>query len=436
MRNAQMAQPLTLTQSHKTTAELQALYGEQVKKIHEDMKAGTSEGAEYLGWQNLPYEAPELENVMEVAGKIRKLAEVVVVIGVGGSYLGSKAVKDALAPYFEKKSNDPEILFAGQNLSGTYMKQLLNHLEGKEAAVIVISKSGTTTEPAIAFRILLEYMENRYGSSVNERIVAITDKSQGALRELADRSGFASFIVPDDVGGRFSVLTPVGLLPLAVAGVDIEQLLSGAKAAVEDFSNSDIASNKAYEYAAVRNQLLSEGYNIEILASFTPRFATFHEWWKQLFGESEGKDGKGIYPASVAYPTDLHSLGQYVQDGRRELFETFIQFAESEEDCGIPTSDENLDGLNYLSDKSMNEINEVTMHATMQAHRDGGVPIIHLNVGKHDAYHIGYLIYFFEAACAMSAYLLGVNPFDQPGVEEYKKNIFRMLEKPGFVEGK
>ncbi|WP_172370001.1 glucose-6-phosphate isomerase [Sporosarcina jiandibaonis] len=431
-----MAQPLTLTQSHQTTEELVALYGEQVKNIHNEMEAGTSVGAEFLGWRNLPNEAPELDNVMEVAAKIRELAEVVVVIGVGGSYLGSKAVMDALAPYFEKNSDDPEILFAGQNLSGPYMKQLLNHLEGKEAAVIVISKSGTTTEPAIAFRILLEYMENRYGESVNDRIVAITDKSQGALRELADRSGFASFIVPDDVGGRFSVLTPVGLLPLAVAGVDIEQLLSGAKAAVEDFSSADIATNKAYEYAAVRNQLLSEGYNIEILASFTPRFATFHEWWKQLFGESEGKDGKGIYPASVAYPTDLHSLGQYVQDGRRELFETFIQFAESEEDCGIPTSDENLDGLNYLSDKSMNEINEVTMHATMQAHRDGGVPIIHLNVGKHDAYHIGYLIYFFEAACAMSAYLLGVNPFDQPGVEEYKKNIFRMLEKPGVVEEK
>ena len=436
MRNVKMSQLLKLTQSHKTTEELEALYGEQVKTIHSEMESGTSKGAEFLGWRDLPNEAPELENVLEVAAKIRKLAEVVVVIGVGGSYLGSKAVKDALAPYFGKKSEDPEILFAGQNLSGTYMKQLLNHLEGKEAAVIVISKSGTTTEPAIAFRILLEYMENRYGASVNERIVAITDKSQGALRELADRSGFASFIVPDDVGGRFSVLTPVGLLPLAVAGVDIEQLLSGAKAGVQDFSSADIATNKAYEYAAVRNQLLSEGYNIEILASFTPRFATFHEWWKQLFGESEGKDGKGIYPASVAYPTDLHSLGQYVQDGRREIFETVIQFEESAEDCGIPTSAENLDGLNYLSDKTMNEINEVTMHATMQAHKDGGVPIIHLNVGKHDAFHIGYLIYFFEAACAMSAYLLGVNPFDQPGVEEYKKNIFRMLEKPGFVEEK
>ncbi len=435
MRNVKMVSPVTVNQSLITVSELESVFGEQVKDFHNAMANGTSKGAEYLGWRNLPEEvlANELEDVLAVADKLRKVAEIVVVIGVGGSYLGAKAVQDALSPYFEKKSEDPEIIFAGQNLSGTYMKQLLNYINSKEVAVIVISKSGTTTEPAIAFRVLLEYMEGRYGTSASERIVAITDKSAGALRELTNRSGFASFVVPDDVGGRFSVFTPVGLLPLAVAGIDIKQLLSGAKDAVQEFSAADIASNSAYQYAALRNHLLNEGFNIEILASFVPRFATFHEWWKQLFGESEGKDGKGVYPASVAYPTDLHSMGQYVQDGRRELYETFVQFVESMEDSAIPTSADNLDGLNYLADKTMNEINEVTLRATMEAHEAGGVPLILLQVGKHDAYHIGYLIYFFETACAMSAYLLGVNPFDQPGVEEYKKNIFRMLEKPGFV---
>lgn len=433
-----MVVPITLKQSHLATSKLEEIYGEQVKKIHSEMDNGTSAGAEYLGWRNLPNELPanELESVLEVAEKLRNAAEIVVVIGVGGSYLGAKAVQDALSPYFENNEDDPEVIFAGQNLSGTYMKQLLNYIEGKEVAVIVISKSGTTTEPAIAFRVLLEYMESRYGSTVSERIVVITDKSKGALKEMAVGSKFTSFIVPDDIGGRYSVLTPVGLLPLAVAGIDIEQLLIGAKDAMIEYSGDEIATNQAYEYAALRNQLLSEGFNVEILASFSPRLEMFHEWWKQLFGESEGKDGKGIFPAAVAYPTDLHSLGQYVQDGRRMLFETFLQFEETAEDCAIPTTTENLDGLNYLSDKTMNEINEVTMRATMQAHDDGGVPLIHLTIGKHDAYHIGYLIYFFELSCAMSAYLLGVNPFDQPGVEEYKKNIFRMLEKPGFIEEK
>lgn len=436
MRNVEMASPVALNQSLTAISELEKVFGERVKKFHSDMANGTSKGADFLGWRNLPNDAleNELESVLAVAEKLRKAAEVVVVIGVGGSYLGAKAVQDALSPYFEKSGDDPEVIFAGQNLSGTYMKQLLQYISDKEVAVIVISKSGTTTEPAIAFRILLEYMEGRYGTSASERIVAITDKSAGALRELTNRSGFASFVVPDDVGGRFSVFTPVGLLPLAVAGIDIKQLLAGAKDAVQEFSTADISSNSAYQYAALRNHLLDEGFNIEILASFAPRFATFHEWWKQLFGESEGKDGKGIYPASVAYPTDLHSMGQYVQDGRRELFETFVQFVESVEDSAIPTSTDNLDGLNYLADKTMNEINEVTLRATMQAHEAGGVPLILLQVGKHDAYHIGYLIYFFETACAMSAYLLGVNPFDQPGVEEYKKNIFRMLKKPGFVD--
>ncbi len=433
-----MAQAITLSQSHISMSELNNLYGEKVKEIHSKMENGTSIGSDFLGWRDLPNTLPadELTSVLKTAEKLRKLAEVVVVIGVGGSYLGAKAVQDALSPYFERNVEDPELIFAGQNLSGTYMKQLLKHIDGKEVAVIVISKSGTTTEPAIAFRILLEYMENRYKEASSERIVAITDKSQGALRELADRSGFTTFVVPDDIGGRFSVLTPVGLLPIAVAGIDIEQLLAGAKDAVAEYAGDDLSSNAAYQYAAVRNHLLSEGYNVEILASFTPRFATFHEWWKQLFGESEGKDGKGIYPASVAYPTDLHSMGQYVQDGRREIFETFIQFAQPVEDSSIPTTKDNLDGLNYLSAKTMNEINDVTLQATMQAHHDGGVPLMHITADKHDAYHIGYLIYFFEAAVAMSAYLLGVNPFDQPGVEEYKKNIFRMLEKPGFVEEK
>lgn len=430
-----MVIPLTLNQSHVSISKLEEVFGTQVKTIHQEMNKGTSEGADYLGWKNYPNEisSNELEDALKAAKKLRENADLVVVIGIGGSYLGAKAIQDALSPYFEKKSDDPEVLFAGQNLSGAYMKQLLSYMGSKEVAIIVISKSGTTTEPAIAFRIMLEYMENRYGSSASERIVAITDKSEGALREMAVRSGFTSFIIPNDIGGRYSVLTPVGLIPLAVAGVDIEQLLAGAKKAIHDLSNADIGSNIAYQYAALRTLLLSEGYNVEILASFSPSFETFHEWWKQLFGESEGKGGNGIFPAAVAYPTDLHSLGQYIQDGQRMLFETFVHFTEEAEDCAIPSSKENLDGLNYLSDKTLNEINEVMMHGAMEAHRDGGVPLLRLEVAKQDAYHVGYLIYFFQLSCAMSAYLQGLNPFDQPGVEEYKKNIFRLLEKPGHV---
>lgn len=430
-----MAIPLKLNQTHISTSMLEELFDVRVKKIHQEMNKGTSEGADYLGWKNYPNEIPltELEDVLNAAKQLRKNAELVVVIGIGGSYLGAKAIQDALSPYFEKKSDDPEVIFAGQNLSGAYMKQLLSYMGSKEVAIIVISKSGTTTEPAIAFRIMLEYMENRYGSSASERIVAITDKSEGALREMAVRSGFTTFIIPNDIGGRYSVLTPVGLLPLAVAGVDIEQLLAGAKAAFHDLSNADMGSNIAYQYAALRTLLLSEGYNVEILASFSPSFETFHEWWKQLFGESEGKGGNGIFPAAVSYPTDLHSLGQYIQDGQRMLFETFVHFTDDAEDCAIPSSEENLDGLNYLSDKTLNEINVVMMHSAMEAHQDGGVPVLRLEVAKQDAYHVGYLIYFFEISCAMSAYLQGLNPFDQPGVEEYKNNIFRLLEKPGHV---
>lgn len=430
-----MVIPLTLNQSHVSISKLEEVFGTQVKTIHQEMNKGTSEGADYLGWKNYPNEisSNELEDALKAAKKLRENADLVVVIGIGGSYLGAKAIQDALSPYFEKNSDDPEVLFAGQNLSGAYMKQLLSYMGSKEVAIIVISKSGTTTEPAIAFRIMLEYMENRYGSSASERIVAITDKSEGALREMAVRSGFTSFIIPNDIGGRYSVLTPVGLIPLAVAGVDIEQLLAGAKKAIHDLSDADISSNIAYQYAALRTLLLSEGYNVEILASFSPSFETFHEWWKQLFGESEGKGGNGIFPAAVAYPTDLHSLGQYIQDGQRMLFETFVHFTEEAEDCAIPSSKENLDGLNYLSDKTLNEINEVMMHGAMEAHRDGGVPLLRLEVAKQDAYHVGYLIYFFQLSCAMSAYLQGLNPFDQPGVEEYKNNIFRLLEKPGHV---
>ena len=430
-----MVIPLTLNQSHVSISKLEEVFGTQVKTIHQEMNKGTSEGADYLGWKNYPNEisSNELEDALKAAKKLRENADLVVVIGIGGSYLGAKAIQDALSPYFEKNSDDPEVLFAGQNLSGAYMKQLLSYMGSKEVAIIVISKSGTTTEPAIAFRIMLEYMENRYGSSASERIVAITDKSEGALREMAVRSGFTSFIIPNDIGGRYSVLTPVGLIPLAVAGVDIEQLLAGAKKAIHDLSNANIDSNIAYQYAALRTLLLSEGYNVEILASFSPSFETFHEWWKQLFGESEGKGGNGIFPAAVAYPTDLHSLGQYIQDGQRMLFETFVHFTEEAEDCAIPSSKENLDGLNYLSDKTLNEINEVMMHGAMEAHRDGGVPLLRLEAAKQDAYHVGYLIYFFQLSCAMSAYLQGLNPFDQPGVEEYKNNIFRLLEKPGHV---
>lgn len=429
-----MVSVLQYKQQYASKELLEQQYYDIVARFHEQMEAGTSLGAEFLGWRTLPVDLKlsEIEAIERTANRLRHISDIVVVVGVGGSYLGARAVKEALAPYFSKKEEGPEVIFAGHNFSGPYMHQLLNYLNGQEVSVIVISKSGTTTEPAVAFRFLYDYMVERYAEQVQDRIIAITDAEKGALRQLADEVGLEIFIVPDDVGGRYSVLTPVGLLPIAVCGINIRQLIEGAKEGVKRYTKPSISENPAYEYAVIRNHLLKQEFDIEVLASFTPNLTMFHEWWKQLFGESEGKNHKGLFPASVVYPTDLHSLGQYIQDGQRNLFETFISIGEVDEDCLIPDSEDNLDGLDYLANRSLHDVSNVVVNAAMKAHNDGGVPTNNIIIGKQDAYHLGNLIYFFETACAMSAYILGVNPFDQPGVEAYKTNMFTMLGKPGY----
>ncbi|WKA60497.1 glucose-6-phosphate isomerase [Planococcus shenhongbingii] len=398
------------------------------RKIHE--KSGA--GAEYLGWLDwaTQLDKDEVSRIEETAQKLCREAEVLIVIGIGGSYLGAKAVQDLLCPSFGL--NKMEVIYAGQNLSGRYMEELLSFIEGKEVALNVISKSGTTTEPAIAFRVLRAWMYEKYGEQAAERIIVTTDKTEGALRKAADATGYTSFEIPPDIGGRYSVLTAVGLLPLAVAGVDIRALVDGAAQAEKDLASEDLFENAAYLYAAYRQILNARGYSIEVLASFEPAMSGINEWWKQLFGESEGKQGKGIFPASVIYSTDLHSLGQYLQNGRRTLFETMISFKEEQYQSRIPFDQENGDGLNYLADKTLHEVNQQAMNATALAHVEGGVPVVTIEVERVDAFHTGYLIYFFLKACAMSAYLSGVNPFDQPGVELYKQNMFELLGKPGY----
>lgn len=409
-------------------------YKDEVKLIHQRITNYSAIGSEYIGWIEQPSQIKhdEIHSILKVAREIRAKADVLVVVGIGGSYLGTKAIKDALSPYFKTEKNDIEVLFLGQNLSGKYIKQLLTYLEDKEFYVNVISKSGTTTEPAIGFRILYNYMVNRYGKDLKNRIIATTSPKSGALRSLSDERGFRTFIIPEDIGGRYSVFTPVGLLPLAVQGIDIEQLISGAKNAAEDFKSENLEDNAAYQYAAVRHYYYSKGNKIELFSSSEPSLVNLHEWWKQLFGESEGKDGKGLFPASVSYSTDLHSLGQYVQDGSPILFETILDIGGKEEDIEIPFIDSNRDRLNYLAGRTVNEINAVAVESAVLAHTEAGVPVIRIRIAKLDEYNLGYLMYFFMKACAMSAYLLGVNPFDQPGVEAYKKNMYAMLGKPGF----
>ncbi len=398
------------------------------KKIHDK----TGAGAEFLGWLDWPsnMDEAELSRLEEVADKVKNDAEVLIVIGIGGSYLGTKAVQDLLLPAFN--NGGTEVIFAGHNISGRYLEELLAHIEGKKVALNVISKSGTTTEPAIAFRILRKWMIDAYGAEAANRIVVTTDESKGALRKTAEKAGYTSFVIPDDVGGRYSVFTSVGLLPLAVAGVDIRALLKGAESAERTLANPELQENDAYLYAAYRQILNARGYSVEVMASFEPAMAGINEWWKQLFGESEGKQGKGIFPASVIYSTDLHSMGQYLQDGRRMLFETMVSFTEDQNKTEIPFDEEDGDGLNYLVEKSLHEVNQTAMEATALAHAEGGVPILSLELPKLDAYHAGYLLYFFMKSCAMSAYLSGVNPFDQPGVEQYKQNMFELLGKPGY----
>lgn len=415
-----------------------------VKVAHHSLHEKTGAGSDFLGWIDLPvdYDKEEFSRIQKSAEKIKSDSDVLLVVGIGGSYLGARAALEFLQHSFynalpKEKRKTPQIIFIGNNISSTYMTDVMDLLEGKDFSINVISKSGTTTEPAIAFRIFRKLLEEKYGADeARKRIYATTDKARGALKTLADEEGYESFVIPDDVGGRYSVLTAVGLLPIAVSGSDIEAMMKGAAQAREDFSNSELEENAAYQYAAVRNALYNKGKTIEMLINYEPSLQYFSEWWKQLFGESEGKDQKGIYPSSANFSTDLHSLGQYVQEGRRDLFETIIKVEKPRHEMVIEEAESDLDGLNYLAGKTVDFVNNKAFEGTMLAHTDGGVPNLVLTIPQLDEYTFGYLVYFFEKACAMSGYLLGVNPFDQPGVEAYKVNMFALLGKPGFEEKK
>ncbi|MEK5441399.1 MULTISPECIES: glucose-6-phosphate isomerase [unclassified Fredinandcohnia] len=415
-----------------------------VKVAHHSIHEKTGAGSDFLGWVDLPseYDKEEFSRIQKSAEKIKSDSDILLVIGIGGSYLGAKAAIDWLNHSFynsltKEQRKTPQIVFVGNNISSTYMKDLMDLLEGKDYSINVISKSGTTTEPALAFRIFRKMLIEKYGKEeARGRIFATTDKARGALKTLATEEGYESFVIPDDVGGRYSVLTAVGLLPIAVSGANIEEMMKGAQAASVDFSKSELEENAAYQYAAVRNALYNKGKTIEMLINYEPGLQYFSEWWKQLFGESEGKDQKGIYPSSANFSTDLHSLGQYVQEGRRDLFETVINIEKSRHELIVEAEDNDLDGLNYLAGKSVDFVNKKAFEGTMLAHTDGGVPNLIVHVPEMDEYSFGYLVYFFEKACAMSGYLLGVNPFDQPGVEAYKVNMFALLGKPGYEEKK
>jgi glucose-6-phosphate isomerase len=398
-------------------------------------------GSDFLGWLDLPSRTLGVEEglskIKECSKSLSDISDIVVVIGIGGSYLGARAVIDALSNNFaalKSKKKHPKILYAGQNIGEDYMLDLLNVLREKEFSLIVISKSGTTTEPAIAFRILKRALEKKYGAKKSrKRIIAITDSSKGALKKLADENGYRSFVIPDDIGGRYSVLTSVGLLPIAAAGYNISELVEGARNMEEILkTKTTLETNQADLYAVVRNLLYRKGKSIEILTSFTPAMQYFIEWWKQLFGESEGKDNKGIFPAGVNFTTDLHSMGQWIQEGTRNIFETFLFVENTHDKITIPEDSANADELNYLAGKSINDVNRSACEATMHAHKDGGVPNMLISIDKLDEENLGELIYFFEKACAVSGYMLGVNPFNQPGVEAYKNNMFKLLGKPGY----
>ena len=408
----------------------------EINKARKTLNEKSGLGKDYLGWVDLPLniDKDELNRILTAAKKIRKQSKVLVVIGIGGSYLGAKAAVEYMKPYF-KKRNGFEVIFAGQNLSSTYLYELIEYLKGKDFSINVISKSGTTTEPAITFRALKQLMEEKYDpSEAKERIFATTDKSRGALRQLADQNGYETFVVPDDIGGRYSVLTPVGLLPIAAAGINIREILRGAKAAKRFYNKKDIFANDVHMYAAVRNLLYRQDKAIEMLINYEPRLTYFAEWWKQLFGESEGKDHRGLFPSSASFTTDLHSLGQYIQDGERIMFETVLNVESPQKDVTIEATKENLDGLNYLKGKTVDYVNKQALKGTLLAHLDGGVPGIVITIPEITPYSFGYLVYFFELACGVSGYLLEVNPFNQPGVEAYKKNMFALLGKPGFEE--
>ena len=415
-------------------------YKEQVENIHKELHKKANDEKDFVGWLELPtkYDKKEFLRIKKAAKKIKKESDILVVIGIGGSYLGARAVIEALTNTFnnmltDKQRKYPQILYVGNNLSPNYINELIEYIGEKDFSVNVISKSGTTTEPAIAFRIFREILENKYGiDEARSRIYVTTDKERGALKTLADNEGYEKFVIPDNVGGRYSVLTAVGLLPIATAGIDIDKLMQGAQNAQERYDDPNLKYNECYKYAVTRNILYKLYKNTEILVNYEPKMHYFTEWWKQLFGESEGKDQKGIFPAGVDFTTDLHSMGQYIQEGRRNLFETVISIENPKSDITINKDEDNLDGLNYLAGKTLDYVNKKAMEGTVKAHVTGDVPNIMLTIEDLDEENIGELIYFFEKACAMSGMILGVNPFNQPGVEEYKKNMFKLLKKPGF----
>lgn len=409
----------------------------EVVEAHKLLRSKKGAGNDFLGWLDLPvsYDKNEFERIKKAAKRIHEQSKVLLAIGIGGSYLGARSAIEMLKRYFNQ--DGVEVIFVGNHISSTYTHQLLDYLKDKDYSINVISKSGTTTEPAIAFRIFKEALEEKYGKEeAKNRIYATTDKARGALKTLADAEGYEEFVVPDDVGGRFSVLTAVGLLPIAASGVDIDQMMQGALDSYNYYKEEDVEKNDALKYALVRNVLYRNGKKIEMLVNYEPKLNYFSEWWKQLYGESEGKDGKGIWITSASFSTDLHSLGQMIQDGERTLFETVINVENPEEDIIIKSDKDNLDGLNFLAGKSMDYVNKMAMSGTMLAHVDGGVPNMRVTIPNISAYTYGYMVYFFELACGVSAYTLGVNPFNQPGVESYKKNMFALLGKPGYEKMK
>ncbi len=415
---------------------------DQVESAHQLLQEGGGPGSDFLGWLNLPtdYDRDEFTRIKQAAEKIKGNSEILIVIGIGGSYLGAKAALDFLNHSFynelpQEDRTTPQIFFAGNSISSTYLKDLVELVGDRDFSVNVISKSGTTTEPAIAFRVFKHLLEKKYGKDeARNRIFATTDKSKGALKTVADEEGYETFVIPDDVGGRFSVLTPVGLLPIAVSGADIDQLMAGAQAASQDFANPNLEDNQAYQYAALRNILYRKGKVTELLINYEPSLRYLSEWWKQLFGESEGKDQKGIYPSSANYSTDLHSLGQFIQEGRRNLFETVIKIDQPQKGITIPEQEDDLDGLDYLEGKDLDFVNTKAFQGTLLAHTDGQVPNFVITIPDQSPYTLGYLFYFFEKAVAISGYLNAVNPFDQPGVEAYKENMFALLGKPGYED--
>ncbi len=410
---------------------------EKTLESYELLYNKTGEGNNFLGWVNLPdsYDKEEHKEIKETAHYIRKNSNVLIVIGIGGSYLGAKAAIEALKGNFynELTKDFPQIYFAGNNISGSYLKRLLRVIEDKDICLNVISKSGTTTEPAIAFRILREYIERKYGKKeASKRIFVTTDKQNGALKKLSEKKGYKTFIIPDNVGGRFSIFTPVGLLPMAAAGIDIDAVMNGLRDAYKEYSKKDYEENICCQYASARDILYRKNKGIEILVNYEPSLSFISEWWKQLYGESEGKDGKGIFPASVNFSTDLHSMGQYIQDGRRHLFETVLVLQENEEDLVIPEDKYDLDKLNYLAGRKLNYVNSKALEGTVSAHVSGNVPNILINIPRMNEYYFAKLLYFFMLSCGISGYMLGVNPFNQPGVETYKKNMFSLLGKPSI----